>query len=106
MRFRSSARRLLPAVAGALAAAALGAASAHAHVTMGNWDLSLQRQVVRAGLMTNLSNGSFGGSDRLTGAQANAALAALAAQQASVTEPAAHTSRGERHDDAVRRATG
>jgi cell wall-associated NlpC family hydrolase len=53
-------------------------ASAGAQVTLGNWDAAQQRQVVRAGLMSDLSGPAFGGAERLRGAQVNRALAALA----------------------------
>jgi cell wall-associated NlpC family hydrolase len=71
--------RALPVVlAGwALLAATLPTA-AQAQVTLGNWDAAQQRQVVRAGLMSNLRGNDFGGAARLPGAQADRALAALA----------------------------
>lgn len=69
----------LPVVfaAGAILAALLPAA-AQARVTLANWDVSQQRQVVRAGLMSNLHGADFGGAARLPGAEADRALAALA----------------------------
>jgi cell wall-associated NlpC family hydrolase len=69
----------LPVVlaAGAILAALLPAA-AQAQVTLANWDVSQQRQVVRAGLMSNLHGTDFGGAARLAGAEADRALAALA----------------------------
>jgi cell wall-associated NlpC family hydrolase len=71
--------RALPVVlAGwALLAATLPTA-AQAQITLGNWDAAQQRQVVRAGLMSNLRGNDFGGAARLPGAQADRALAALA----------------------------
>jgi cell wall-associated NlpC family hydrolase len=53
-------------------------ATAGAQVTLGNWDAAQQRQVVRAGLMSDLHGRDFGGAERLRGAQADRALAALA----------------------------
>jgi cell wall-associated NlpC family hydrolase len=53
-------------------------ATAAAQVTLGNWDAAQQRQVVRAGLMSDLSGHDFGGAARLRGAEADRALAALA----------------------------
>src|SRR5262249_53748951 len=52
--------------------------AADARVTLANWDAAQQRQVVHAGLMSNLSGRDFGGATRLPGGQANRALAALA----------------------------
>jgi cell wall-associated NlpC family hydrolase len=70
----------LPVVlaAGAVLAAILPSA-ASAQVTLANWDAAQQRQVVHIGLMSNLHGSDFGGAERLPGAQANRALAALAA---------------------------
>jgi cell wall-associated NlpC family hydrolase len=58
--------------------AAIAAPAAHAQVTLANWDAAQQRQVVRAGLMSNLRSNDFGGAERLPGAQADRVLAALA----------------------------
>jgi len=52
--------------------------AANAQVTLGNWDAAQQRQVVHAGLMSDLRGTDFGGAARLPGAQADRALAALA----------------------------
>jgi cell wall-associated NlpC family hydrolase len=72
-------RRLLPALASLACAAGLAApAAAHAGVTLANWDTAQQRQVVRAGLMGNMSGHNFGGGQQLRGGQADRALAALA----------------------------
>jgi hypothetical protein len=59
--------------------AAILPAAASAQVTLANWDAAQQRQVVQAGLMSNLYGNDFGGAERLPGAQADRALAALAA---------------------------
>jgi cell wall-associated NlpC family hydrolase len=58
-----------------LTAALATAGPAHA-ATLGNWDRAQQREVVRAGLMHN-PGGSFAGAAALSGADANAAMAAL-----------------------------
>jgi hypothetical protein len=71
-------RRLLPILAGVIACACLAPASAFGRVTLGNWDLAQQRQVIRAGLMADLSGHQFGGAQRLTGAEADRSMAALA----------------------------
>jgi cell wall-associated NlpC family hydrolase len=71
----------LPVVAALSGWAAVGVvlpAAAHAQVTLANWDATQQRQVVHAGLMSNLQGNDFGGAERLPGAQADRALAALA----------------------------
>jgi cell wall-associated NlpC family hydrolase len=67
----------LPVVLWAVLAAIIPAA-ASAQVTLANWDAAQQRQVVHAGLMGDLSGRDFGGAERLPGAQADRALAALA----------------------------
>jgi cell wall-associated NlpC family hydrolase len=73
-------RTFLPAPALALLAALAPAAAAHAAApTLGNWDASQQRQVAKAGLMTNIG-GSFDGAASLGATQANAAMAALSAR--------------------------
>jgi cell wall-associated NlpC family hydrolase len=69
---------LLLVCAGWAAVGALLPACADAHVTLSNWDAAQQRQVVRAGLMGDLHGRDFGGGERLRGAQADRALAALA----------------------------
>jgi cell wall-associated NlpC family hydrolase len=69
---------LLLVCAGCAAVGALLPASAGARVTLGNWDAAQQRQVVRAGLMSQLHGRDFGGGESLRGAQADRALAALA----------------------------
>jgi cell wall-associated NlpC family hydrolase len=71
-------RRLLPTVACLIAGGALLPAGASAQVTLGNWDSPQQRQVVRAGLMSDSSGGDFDGAQRLRGAEADRAMAALA----------------------------
>jgi cell wall-associated NlpC family hydrolase len=69
----------LPVALGAWAVlAAVVPTAASAQVTLGNWDAAQQRQVVHAGLMSNLDGRDFGGAGRLPGAQADRALAALA----------------------------
>ena len=55
----------------------LAATQARAAVTLGNWDSAQQRQVVKDGLMA-APGGAFQGAARLTGAQASAAMAAVA----------------------------
>ena len=72
-------KRALPVllVGGAVLSAAMPAA-ASAQVTLANWDTAQQRQVVHAGLMSNLHGQDFGGAERLPGLQADRALAALA----------------------------
>ena len=72
-------RRLLPTVVGVIAAATLAPAAAGAQVTLANWDAAQQRQVVHAGLMSNLHGHDFGGGQRLQRAQADSAMAALTA---------------------------
>jgi cell wall-associated NlpC family hydrolase len=70
----------LPVVLAAWTAlAAILPAAASAQVTLASWDAAQQRQVVQAGLMSNLHGNDFGGAERLPGAQADRALAALAA---------------------------
>ncbi|MGZ4298401.1 MAG: C40 family peptidase [Solirubrobacteraceae bacterium] len=69
---------LLLVCGGCAALGALLPATAGAQVTLGNWDAAQQRQVVRAGLMSDLHGGDFGGAERLHGAQADRALTALA----------------------------
>jgi cell wall-associated NlpC family hydrolase len=58
---------------------AIGACAATAAVSPSGWDAAQQRQVLGAGLMSE-SAGSFDATGRLTGAQANAAMVALAAR--------------------------
>ena len=73
----------LPVVlAGWAVLTAVTPAIADAQVTLGNWDAAQQRQVVRAVLMGDLHGSDFGGAERLPGAQADRALAALAARVA------------------------
>jgi cell wall-associated NlpC family hydrolase len=70
----------LPVVLGGWAVlAAILPSAASAQVTLANWDAAQQHQVVHAGLMSNLHGNVFGGAERLPGAQADRALAALAA---------------------------
>lgn len=86
MAIRSARRRLVPrltsrlacVLACVLAGACLVPAGASARPTLGNWDLAARRQVVRAGLMSNLAPSNFAGAERLSGGQANGALGALA----------------------------
>jgi len=66
---------------------ALSPATAGAQVTLGNWDAAQQRQVVRAGLMSDLRGHDFGGAERLRGAQADRALAAVAGLAVRATAP-------------------
>lgn len=65
-------------VCGWVVLTALMPSAASAQVTLANWDTAQQRQVVHAGLMSNLHGHNFGGATRLPGAQADRALAALA----------------------------
>ncbi|HEY1566006.1 MAG TPA: hypothetical protein VGF68_03280, partial [Solirubrobacteraceae bacterium] len=65
-------------IAGWAVLAAVMPAAASAQVTLASWDAAQQRQVVHAGLMSNLHGNDFGGAERLPGAQADRALAALA----------------------------
>jgi cell wall-associated NlpC family hydrolase len=78
--------RLRPALVttSLVACCALVPSTASAAVTLGNWDTGQQRQVVRAGLMSNVGR-SFQGAGAITAAQANAALAALAARLQNLT---------------------
>ncbi len=69
----------------------LAAVPARAAVTGANWDAAQQRQVLSAGLMQD-SGASFAGGATLSAAQANAAMAALAAR---VSEEAAALNGGE-----------
>jgi cell wall-associated NlpC family hydrolase len=73
-------RRLFPTLACAIAGTGLVPAAAIAKPGLGNWDNAAQRQVVRAGLMSNPVGRNFEGAARLTGAQANSAMSALAAE--------------------------
>jgi cell wall-associated NlpC family hydrolase len=76
-RTRTSCIALLAAIAVLPAGSAI--AAAHATVSAASWDSAAQHQVVAAGLMAE-SGGSFDGAGRLTSAQANAAMVALAAR--------------------------
>jgi len=73
-------RRLFPTLACLIAGAGLAPASAIAKPGLGNWDNGAQHQVVRAGLMSDPVGRNFEGAARLTGAQANSAMSALAAE--------------------------
>jgi cell wall-associated NlpC family hydrolase len=78
-RLRGSLRGpLLPTVL-ALLAATLAAGPAGAAPTPGGWDAAQQRQVAKAGLMSNVG-ASFAGAATLTATQADAAMAALSAR--------------------------
>jgi cell wall-associated NlpC family hydrolase len=68
----------LAAAIAAIAALAAIPAAASAQVTLANWDTGQQRQVVHAGLMSNVRGNDFGGAQRLPSAQADRAMAALA----------------------------
>jgi cell wall-associated NlpC family hydrolase len=74
---RARSTTLVRCVAAAVAVAGVAPTAAGAQVSLGNWDAGQQRQVVKAGLMGDLSGASFGGAGRLQGAQADRALAAL-----------------------------
>lgn len=76
-RTRTSCIALLAAIAVLPAGSAI--AAAHATVSAASWDSAAQHQVVAAGLMAE-SGGSFDGAGRLTSAQANAAMVALASR--------------------------
>jgi cell wall-associated NlpC family hydrolase len=69
-------RRLTSIAAVLLGGFVLTAAPAAARITLGNWDTSAQRAVVRAGIMGNLTGG-FHGERPLTAQQAIRALGAL-----------------------------
>jgi cell wall-associated NlpC family hydrolase len=75
---------------GASAAVHAAASSASAVAAAANWDSTQQRQVVAAGLMDE-SDGSFDGAGRLSAAQANTAMAALATRLQSATPQGAPT---------------
>jgi hypothetical protein len=78
-------RRALTPMAAAVvcASVAIDPGVAGAQPTAGNWDLAAQRQVVKAGLMSNISPRTFGGAQPLTGVQARASMTALARLLAS-----------------------
>jgi cell wall-associated NlpC family hydrolase len=78
---------LLIVCAGSGVLGALLPATAGARVTLSNWDAAQQRQVVRAGLMSDLHGRDFGGAERLRGAQADRALAAVAQLAVRDTAP-------------------
>ena len=60
-------KRALPVVlAGWALPAAILPNAAQARVTLGNWDAAQQRQVVRAGLMSNLRGNDFGGAAEIS----------------------------------------
>jgi cell wall-associated NlpC family hydrolase len=63
-----------------------GAAFARGKLTAGNWDAAAQRLVVKEGLMSAPGPAGFAGASTLTAAQANQALAALAARQQAFEE--------------------
>jgi cell wall-associated NlpC family hydrolase len=67
------------AIAAACAAAAPAATATPPAAAAANWDGAQQRQVVAAGLMDE-GSGSFDGADRLSAAQANTAMTALASR--------------------------
>jgi cell wall-associated NlpC family hydrolase len=69
---------------------ALAPTPASAAVTLGNWDAAQQRQVVKDGMMS-APGGSFQGAAALTAAQANAAMAAVAARAGAQSGTGADT---------------
>src|SRR5215475_10382295 len=79
---RLGARSLVAAAA--IACCALLPGRALASVTFSNWDSAQQRQVVKAGLMSNLGR-SFQGGSALSASQANAAMSALSLRLARQT---------------------
>lgn len=79
---RLGARSLVAAAA--IACCVLAPGRALASVTLSNWDSAQQRQVVKAGLMSNLGR-SFQGGSALSAAQANAAMSALGIRLARQT---------------------
>jgi cell wall-associated NlpC family hydrolase len=85
-------RRLLAAIVCLIAGGCLVPASALGRVTLANWDAVQQGQVVRAGLMAEVSGHSFAGAQRLTAAQADQSMAALAKliSRWGLHEPVAH----------------
>jgi cell wall-associated NlpC family hydrolase len=76
---RAAGRTLIPAVVVSLLLSLAVTARAGASVTLANWDAPQQRQVMGAHLMGPLGR-SFQGASPLSGAQANAAMAALFAR--------------------------
>src|SRR5689334_12142085 len=87
--------RSLVAVA-AIACCALLPGRAVASVTLSTWDSAQQRQVVKAGLMSNLGR-SFQGASALSAFQANSAMAALSQRLARQTgEPQARAAAATR----------
>jgi cell wall-associated NlpC family hydrolase len=83
-RARTHALAFLAAVCAA-ALCVLAPAQSLATTTAANWDAAQQRQVVAAGLLVE-SGGSFAGAGRLSAAQANAAMVALAPTLQSVLD--------------------
>ena len=80
MQVLSARLRALPILAAAtVAGLGLLPGRAAASTTLSNWDASQQRQVLKAGLMTNVGR-SFQGASTLTSSQANAAMSALSAR--------------------------
>lgn len=80
MPYLSARLRARPLIAlAAIACCALLPGRAAASVTLSNWDAAQQRQVLGAGLMSNIGR-SFQGGSTLTAAQANSAMSALSAR--------------------------
>ena len=75
---RLGARSLVAAAA--IACCALLPGRALASVTLSNWDSAQQRQVIKAGLMSNLGR-SFQGGSTLSASQANSALQAVTSSE-------------------------
>jgi cell wall-associated NlpC family hydrolase len=85
MPYLSARLRARPLIAAAaIACCALLPGRAAASVTLSNWDAAQQRQVLGAGLMSNIGR-SFQGGSTLTAAQANSAMSALSARLARQT---------------------
>ena len=73
--------RLLLSCAAALLAALAVPPHALAKLTAANWDAAAQREVVKAGLMSEASGSGFNGAGALSAGAANQALTALAARR-------------------------
>jgi cell wall-associated NlpC family hydrolase len=78
--------RLVLAGAAALACALYAPQHALAKLTAANWDAAQQRQVVKAGLMSEAPGGGFNGASALSAQSANQAFDALAAREAATAQ--------------------
>jgi cell wall-associated NlpC family hydrolase len=94
-RTRAFATAVLVAAALPAGCALVPAGAAAAAAPAGSWDSAQQQQVLAAGLMSD-SGGSFDGASRLSSAQANATMTALAAKlQGTTSEPGTPVEEGE-----------